>query len=233
MDATKIAELEAATAAAKQAAEDAGGNDEVLNKALTDAQAAESAAKSSSQTQIDKELEKEKEKNRSEKEKAAFSLRKNAERARQLGIDPAKELGFSGAASDGDEDDDSRPMTHGDFKRAQQEAASKTALQLAETIEDPKERELTITYLRDRIKPSGNPEEDVRFARQAVNALKSSQIIEETNRKNAPNSHASGGGAPHNQGGDGDFQPSAEEANYMRPPFNMTKEQIIAARSKS
>lgn len=234
MDKTKIAELEAATAAAKQAAEDAGGTDEALNKALADAQAAETAAKSSSQEPIDAELEKERAKKRTEKEKAEFSIKKNADRLRSLGGDPAEALGIStaGGAAD-DEDDDNRPMTRGEFKKMKQEEAAQTSIQLAEQIEDPKERELTITYLRDRIKPSGDPHEDLRFARQAVNAVKSGQIIQETTRRVAPKTHSSGAGAPANGGSDEDFVPTAEEAGFMRPPFNMTKEQIIAQRPKS
>ncbi len=233
MDAKKIAELEAATAAAKLAAEQAGGDDEDLNKALTDAQAAEATAKSSSQEPIDKELEAERAKKRTEKEKAEFTIKKNAERLRSLGGDPAAALGISAGADDGDDEDDSKPMTRGEFKKMKQEEASQTAIQLAEAIEDPKERELTITYLRDRIKPSGNPQEDLKFARQAVNAVKSGQIIEEAGRRIAPKTHSSGGGAPGSGEGDGEFVATAEEAGFMRPPFNMTKEQIIAQRPKS
>lgn len=233
MDVKKIAELEAATAAAKLAADEAGGTDEDLNKALADAQAAETTAKSSSQEPIDKELEAERAKKRTEKEKAEFNLKKNAERLRTLGGDPAGALGISTGADDGDDEDDSKPMTRGEFKKMRQEEASQTAIQLAEAIEDPKERELAITYLRDRIKPSGNPQEDLRFARRAVNAVKSGQIIEEVGRRIAPKSHASGGGAPSNGEGSGDFVPTAEEAAFMRPPMSLSKEQIINARPKS
>ena len=45
MDETKLAELEAVAAAAKQQAEEAGGADESLNQALTEAEAAGEGAK--------------------------------------------------------------------------------------------------------------------------------------------------------------------------------------------
>src|SRR5258706_16055881 len=98
MDKT-IADLEAATAAAKLAAETAGGTDEALNKAHTDAEAALLKAKTPSQPV------------RTEAEKAAHALKKNAERARELGVDPAEVLGITSGTHIDEEIDDDTPLT--------------------------------------------------------------------------------------------------------------------------
>lgn len=233
MDKTKIAELEVAAAAAKTAAEAAGGTDDALNKAQTDAEAALATAKTSSDpvaTELDAEKNRAK---RTEADKAEFTLRKQAERAKTLGLDPAKILGITATADTvlDDDDDDSKPMTRGDWKREEANRASKTALEMANEITDENERNLTIEYL-GRVKPSGNPTEDLRFARMAVNGVKSGLILEEVGRRGKPAGHSSGSGGPAASGGDsGTFVPTANEAALMKPPFNLTQADVIKARA--
>lgn len=233
MDQTKITELEAAAVAAKTAAEAAGGTDEALNKAHQDAEAALATAKTSPDP-VDAALKEEQARNkRTETEKAEYTLRKQAARARELGLDPAQILGVTSAPTNFDDgDDDNKPVTRGDLRRIQQEAATKTAFEMADGIEDEKERELTKEYLK-RVVPSGNPAEDLKFARLAVNATKTGQVLEEIGRHRSAPSHSSGTGGPGRQEDNSVFTPDKNEAALMRPPFNLSKEDIIKAREKS
>lgn len=130
-----------------------------------------------------------------------------------------------------DEDDDT-PVTKGELKKLEQEKAKKTALQIAESIEDETERELTKHYLENRIVPSEDPEDDVKLARVAVNAVKNAQIAEELARKGSGKAHASAPGAPAMQSG-GVFEPTPEELVFMNPPYSLSKEMIIANRKKN
>lgn len=233
MDPTKIAELEAATAAAKSAAEAAGGTDETLNKALQDAETALQQAKTPSNDSITQAIETEKTRGqRTEAEKAAYSLKKTADRARELGLDVAEVLGVKPAADISLDEDDNKPVTMGDLKRLQAAQASQTALQMAEAIEDSQERELTKLYLK-RVVPSGNPSEDLRFARLAVNSEKNGQILQELDRSKKPPAHGSGTGTPARQDGNESFVPTEHERRLMGKPFNLSKEQVLAARPKS
>lgn len=232
MDKTKIAELEAAAVAAKTAAEAAGGTDEALNQAQKDADAALATAKTSPDpvaTELSQEQTRTK---RTEAEKVEYTLRKQGERAKELGLDPAKILGVA-PSSDAviDDADDDKPMTRGEWRRAEAERASQTALQMAGEIADENERKLTIAYLA-RVKPSGNPEDDLRFARLAVNSVKSGQILEEVGRRGRAPAHSTGSGAPAPSGDIGTFVPTSDEAKLMKPPFNLTEAQVIAARPK-
>lgn len=164
---------------------------------------------------------------RTEAEKAAFSLKKNAERARELGIDPAEVLGFSKEQAPTIDKD--APLTVAMYEQMQRNSSQKTAIELAEGITDPHERALTIQYLTNRIVPSGDPQDDVRFARQAVNSVKNGQIVEEIARKSAPTNFSSGAGVPPKQNAQPAELTQAEQM-FTRPPFNMTAQQVIAAR---
>lgn len=183
------------------------------------------------QTPIEQELEKEKGKTtRTEAEKAAHALQKNAERAKELGLDPAAVLGITPSATP-----NGIPagtvVTVEMLEQRERERGQKTALELANEIADPHERELTKTYLQNRIVPSGDPHEDLRFARLAVNSVKSGQIAEELARGGKPVAHASAPGAP------APVTPkeqelTAEELAFTRAPFNLSKEEILAKRPK-
>lgn len=96
-----------------------------------------------------------------------------------------------------DDEDDNKPITRGDLKRIQREDAKKTALTLANDIEDEDERSEVIELLETRILPSGNPQKDMRFALNAVRSEKNQQIVEEIARKKAiSTTRSSGTGSP-------------------------------------
>lgn len=187
-----------------------------------------------SQDPVEAELSREKSKGegRTEAEKAAFSLRKNAERARELGVDPLEVLGVSKEQEVSTDDD--APITVGMWKKMQEEQGRKSALELADEIPDERERELTKHYLETRIQPSGNAAEDLRFARLAVNSVKNGQIAEEMGRKGTAASFGSSAGAPPKKVdvAVGLDALTPQEMQFTRPPLNMTPEQIIATRPK-
>lgn len=135
-----------------------------------------------------------------------------------------------------DEDDDTKPLTMGDLKKIRRQDAQKTAIQLAGEIGDDDERNLVIHYLETKIIPSGNPTEDLKFARAAVNSLRSQQIAEEVARRSSGASRASGSGGPAKQDDDANFTPSDEElmmARFAKVPAEKQKDWIIAVRKKS
>jgi hypothetical protein len=159
---------------------------------------------------------------KTEAEKAAFSLKKTAERIVELGGDPKQILGIALP----EEVDETAPMTVGQYKKFEAEKSMRTAEQMAEDITDPHERQLTVEYLA-RVKPSGNPQEDLRFARLAVNSVKSGMIVEELGRRSL-GGHSTSSGGPARKA-DEPFVPTEEEAKFMAT-FKLTPEQVIAAR---
>ena len=181
-----------------------------------------------SQNPVEVELDKEKGKIvRTEPEKAAFTLQKNAERAKELGLDPAEVLGIKAKPDGG------TPMTVEMYEQLRREEGQKTSLQLAEGITDEKERELTKRYLK-RVVPSGDPQEDLRFARLAVNSVKNGQILEEVSRAGVAKTHISGAGAPAKKI-EQELELTSDEAMFLtmkgmdgKPLF--TKAEIISKR---
>lgn len=169
-------------------------------------------------------------KQRTPAEKAAYTLRKNAESVAALGLDPAEVLGLNNQAPAGIDRD--APVTMGMLEDMQKDRSQKTALQLADEIPDQYERDLTKKYLTERVKPTGDAYEDLRFARLAVNSVKSGQILEEVGRAGQARGFGSGAGAP-----PASIQKEPEftalEQSYMKPPFSLSKEQILAARPKA
>lgn len=176
-----------------------------------------------SQNPIDKELEKIK--NKDAKTQREKLLRKK----HFIEQDLAKLDEEEGVDAPLPDADDETPLTVGMFKKLEKNKSQKTALALAEDdIQDEKERELVKYHLTDTIKPSGNPKEDLKAARAIVNSVKNAQIAQEASRTHTPKSHPSGSGAPAKI--EDKFEPTSEEAVYMRPPFNLSKDQILAAR---
>lgn len=175
------------------------------------------------------ELEKVQKSGKTEFEKAQFSLKKNAERVRELGGDPNAILGIDvekEIIESNDEDD--QPITRGEFKKLMVQTATKTALQLADEIKDETERELVKYYLENRIAPSGNPQEDLRDAKRIANSVKNEQIVQEVARKTAPKTHSNSSGTPARYEEEIVYTP--DEQAMMRPPFNMTSKQVLDAR---
>lgn len=176
---------------------------------------------------VKQELDKvQKHQGRTEAEKAAFTLKKNAERARELGIDPEEILGFGKT-----EIDKSTPVTIEMLEQMEKEKSQKTSLQLADSITDEHERGLTKHYLTHRIVSSGNPQEDLRLARSMVNSVKNGQLLEETVRAKDAKGHNASPGAPVKQEADSG-ELTAAELPFTKAPWNLSKEQIVSKRPK-
>lgn len=165
-------------------------------------------------------LERAKKGTKTKVEKAAFSLKKNAESLRALGGDPAEVLGIPATVLSDDlgesAEDDDQPLTRGDLRRERMLQSQQTALQLADSVENEDERELAKVYLQTRIRPSGDPQKDLSDALALVNSVKNSQISQEIARKSgtATRRISSAGGSP---------APAAD-------PFEATPEEMTAAR---
>lgn len=157
---------------------------------------------------------------RTEAEKAAYNLKKNAERARELGVDPRKVFGET--------NDDEVPAW---YKAEKAKEIQKTSLQLADSISDEDTREKVKDYLQNRLVPSGNAEEDFRLALGAASASKNKQVLEEMNRYSTPRRTAAGSSQPANI--EEPFVPTESEATFMKPPYNLSKEKILENRKKS
>lgn len=226
----KIAELETAATAAASAATAAGGTDEALNKAAEDAKNALEKAKAElppSGDPVKEELDRVKNRPKTEREKAEYALASNANRLKDLGGDPAKVLGITPPTQQ-DEDDEVPEW----YKREQSRTATKSAVELAQDIQDEYERDLTIHHLENTVRPSGNAQQDLKTAKDLVLAAKARHFMDEKARKLPPKEHGSGGGAPPpRQDPVGELTP--EEIPYTRPPWNLSKETIISKRAKS
>lgn len=180
---------------------------------------------STEQDPLKTELEKVQRTGRTELEKATFSLKKNAERLKELGGDPNTILGIEKETL---ETEDDKPVTLGMLKKIQQENAAKSALQMAEEINNETERELVKYHLQTTIKSTGIPAEDLKIARAIVNSVKNSQITEELGRKPNAKTHSSSSGVDAKQEKEVVF--TSEELRMMSSPFNVTKDEILAAR---
>lgn len=159
---------------------------------------------------------------RTPEEIAAHNLKKKADDAKLLGLDPKKILG--------EESTNDEPPAW--YKKEKSKEATATALQLAEAIADSDTKEKVKEYLNTRIVPSGDPERDFRDALGVVSAGKNSQIVAEMKRYTPARTIASGGSMPPTPPEE-EFVPTEYEASMMKPPFNLTKEKILAARAKS
>ena len=163
----------------------------------------------------------------SEKEKAAFTLKKNAERLAELGGDPAEVLNIRPTINLDEDLDDDKPLTVKDFRQLQKNDAKKTALQLADELPED-ERDEVKALLESRIVPSGNAEQDLRDARAIVNTAHNAKIAEHLANKTNPKKTAAGGSSDARS--EDEFVPTPDEAAFMKPPYNTSKEKILAAR---
>lgn len=210
--------------AAKKALEEQGGDDESLKTAL------ETAEQKAKETKEKADALSQNESQRKTPEQIAKMKRKKAIIER--------ELRDAGELSDEDEDDDDsdfdedpdRPVTFKDLQRIERQKATESALQMAQAIEDGVARDAVKEALK-RIMPSGDPAKDFRDAVSIANRDKNNKILEELGRRVEVSSHQSGSGAPPRKA-DAEFTPTAEEAKYMKPPFNMTSKEILAYRKQ-
>ncbi len=180
----------------------------------------------SQKTPIEQEIAREQGKQqKTEKEKAEFTLKKNAERLAELGGDATEVLGLRKADEASGDD---APATMGAVKALLADKAKDTAIELADEIEDEHVRELTKLNLK-RIIPSGDPREDLRLARLAAESAKNEKVLEEVGRAGKPRTHVSSAGAP-SKPVEAEQELTASEQEFLKPPFNLTKEQIVKAR---
>ena len=193
--------------------------------------AATAAAEAEAQAKAEAEAPSHEKPERTERKKAEFSLKKNAERLRELGGNPTDVLGVKPQIQIDETLSDDTPLTVGAFRQIQKQDAKQTAIQLAEEIEDEDERAEVKGILETRLVPSGDPHADLALVRAAVNAKRTGQIAEEVNRKTKPTRTAAGGSASART--EEIFEPTEQEAIFMRPPYNVSKEKIIAARKKA
>lgn len=128
------------------------------------------------------------------------------------------------------ETDEDKPVTVKMLREIQREDAQKTALQLAEDIKNEYERELTKHHISNTIKPTGNPNEDLRLARAIVNSVRNSQIVEEAARKVKAKEFSNGTSA--GEKFEEEFTPTTEEATLMQG-FGLSKEEVLEARKKA
>lgn len=127
------------------------------------------------------------------------------------------------------EEDEDRPLTVREFNNLQQEKAKETALTMANDIESEAERKLVIHHLENTIKPSGDPQTDLRNARLIVNAVKNGQIVEETLRRVSPRAAGSGPSAPPKETQSTEL--TKDEKEIMQG-FKLTEAEVLAARPK-
>lgn len=128
----------------------------------------------------------------------------------------------------GIEEQDETPVTVGMLKERDKKNTVKTALDLADEIENESERALTRYHISNSIRSTGNPKEDLRLARALVNDVKNREIIETLQKKPTAKGHSSGGGSPLRVEEEQELTP--EEESFMKPPFNLSKDQILKSR---
>lgn len=137
-------------------------------------------------------------------------------------------------ASDDDEDEDAdnddldTPITRRDLAKIEADKASASAMQMADAVEDPLAK-AAIKEAMKSIRPSGNAAQDFKNAVAIANIDKNSKVLEEIGRKASVTVHRNGAGAPPKPA-DADFIPTREEEGFMKPPFNLDKAAILAAR---
>jgi len=161
---------------------------------------------------------------RTKREKLEFTLNRVQQQLAELdgeaGVDTTVEV------------DKTKPVTFADLDRIEHDRENRRAVDMAESIQDEVERKLTIHYLENTIKPSGNADTDLANARAIVNAKRNALIAEEASRGTRPNSYVSAPGAPMRPAQEV-FEPTQLEQSLMRAPFNLTKEDVIAARNRA
>lgn len=168
---------------------------------------------------------------RTEEETTVYNLKKQVERAKELGLDPADLLGLKPKQIKVDETlPDDTPLTIGTLKELRKVEAQKSALQMADEIHDETEREEVKRLLMTRLVPSGNATSDFVLARNAVNAERAKRITDEVARKVTTEKTAAGSSQPGNTGDD--FIPTPVELVFMRPPYNVPKDKILALRKR-
>lgn len=208
---------------AKKAADDAGGVDEDLNStaqtAEKEATDAEEAATNLSQKLKGDKVDKLK--------RRQHFIKKELEELGEAGADDED-------LDDPDEIDPNKPLTLNDLRKIEAKKAKNTAVELAESLTDPAERAATLEALTTHVNPqlvASNPQQAFEAARSIANGTRNARIREEAGRggSGTPRAHGAGAPAPRQ---DEEPEFTAQEKGFMRPPFSMTKEEILKARGK-
>lgn len=194
-------------------------DEEVVVPSPTEVVEEESQDSETTEDPLKLELDRVQRKSRTKAEKLLYTKKRVEDQLKELGID------------DEPEDEDDKPITVGMFKKLQAQTATKTALELVDEVSSETERELLKYHLENTIRSTGNAQQDLNLARILVNAVKNTQIMEQAALKPIAKTHPSGSGAPATTTRPQE-ELSKEELLFMRPPFNLTKEQVIAARPK-
>lgn len=168
---------------------------------------------------------------RTKAETTAFNLKKQADEARALGLDPAEILGVKSKDEPKEDADDDTPVTVGMLKERDRQTATKSALQMAQEIADEDTRSLVTEYLQHNIVPSGNAEQDFRIALAAAAAPKNKQVLDEINRYGTPKRGTAGGSLPAKT--DAEFVPTDAERNLVAGfGFSPEKQKEIILKSR-
>lgn len=113
---------------------------------------------------------------KSAKEKFEYKLRRELAQAKEMGIDVTALAGIKtdSQPESSQEGDDDKPLTRRELEEILKTAKpqSKSAMEMALEIENEAERELHLYYLENKVRPSGNAEEDFQTAKAMVNAIK-------------------------------------------------------------
>jgi len=133
-------------------------------------------------------------------------------------------------AKNGVVEDDSVPVTRAELKSFLAEKTQESALELAQGLVDENERKLTIHHLQNTIRSTGDAEKDFALALSLTNAVKNGQLAQESARAVRPRTVASAPSAPPKEKSNEEL--TSDEQKMMGPPFNLSKEQILAARPK-
>lgn len=183
---------------------------------------------------IKAELEKVKQKStpKSEEEKAEYTFKSIAKRLQDLGKDPAELLGIKKEEEIEDEED--KPLTKKDLEvilKQVNKAPQKTALELAQEIQNESERELTVYYLENVIKSTGNHQEDLSNAKTMVEAIKLKKQIELQKLRPEVKTHSSASSVTPNTSPNQNVELTKEEDYLIRASGGLlTKEDILKSR---
>lgn len=168
---------------------------------------------------------------KTEGDKLIHTLRGIGKRATELGLDAAEILGLKTHIETNQDDEDEKPVTVGMLRDLQKKDAQKTALQMADDISDEATRTTVKQSLTDRIVPSGNADEDFKFALSAASAEKNKEIRNHIATFVPPKKTAAGGSSPAHV--EEEFTPTPEEQRFMQKPYNLSKEKVLEARRKN
>jgi hypothetical protein len=126
---------------------------------------------------------------KTQKEKFEYKLQRELAQAKEMGIDIA---GLAGITPKEEEIAEDKPLTRKDIEELLKSSSPKpkSATEMALEIENEAERELHLYYLDNKVRPSGDPEEDFKTAKTMVNAIKLQNQIKLAEIKPTASNHS-------------------------------------------